>query len=410
METRELYGEKGKKSVWDMNPAEFVNELDESFSTENKFIANNRAKYINNPRVTEAIDVFTGLTIPLAEVAKAQALTAPAKSWKKLSPEAIEALNRHIDSVIINLGKTNPFMAQVLELAQQELFGLSGSDPQRMHEVALKLENLSWESYKSGLPTLYFPLDNAWGKLLHPGDAHGADVWDARVILLIPPSDEDQKQLRDWTDKVANFYQSSFPNLDLESLNEIRLLIGENVAFAGTEIVSHTAGEALENVIMIDTESYYFEPSEKITEQEFKNLYLRLMIGHELAHKVQGLAVGTQHAELHEWMCDVLAWRMAANYIGQFDLEKQTELFKALDFQATKELEKHGIKRRDDPFVKSYRASDLWYFETRKDNPSLESWINRLDKAITTLWDSESEEAKLALELEEQDAKNKSVI
>jgi hypothetical protein len=229
--------------------------------------------------------------------------------------------------------------------------------------------------------------------------------WDARAILMLPISSAEQIVIKDWANQVVDLYQQKFPDRDLKQLKQIHLFVGENIAHAGTEIASHTAGESQVNGVIIDLNGCY--PMEKnLTELEIMGLYTRVMVAHELAHEVQKIVMGDTYKELEEWMCDVLACRAIADYINQdqFDEDKQQELMTALETQTKLEFAANGVENRKNSIIRGYRASCLWLMEARKNNSDLKSWKAHLDKAIASLWDPGSEEARLALTLEEMDA------
>lgn len=393
-----------EKNPWEMKPNELSTLLKEDVSEERSQIAK---KKVENPEAGPALDIFSGLVKPLTDVAADQLRHTPGLSWAETSPRNIGTLQTYLKNAIPKLQNTDPAMAQVFEVVEEELLPLTGGDTKQMHELALRLENLAWESYSAGKPTILFPMDTIWTGLLCGKEK---PTWDARAILMQPLSLEKQLEIKAWTTSVINFYQDKFPELDLKSLHQVHLFVGENIAYAGTELASHTAGEALENGIMIDLNGCYsFEAD--LTESEIIDLYLRVMTAHELAHLVQKKAMNGNYPELEEWMCDTLACRVVANYIRRFDEAKQQPLMTVLETQFQLEFAANGAENRSNPTIISYRASDLWILDSLKNNPDLTSWTSRLDKTISTLWDPESEEAKQALALEETDAqKTKKVL
>lgn len=395
-----------EKTPWELNPEEFARFLEETIPEEIDYIKDQREKRKENLDVVQAMNVFIGsedkpgLVKLITRIAIDQISHPSGLSWEQLSPEGVKDLRTNLKYTIPDLQENNPAMARTFELVAQELLALPGGDIERMNRMALKLEDLAWEGYSANKPVVLFLYDGTWVNLMCSGKIPS---WDVRAILMKPVSLDEQLALKDWGSEVVSYYQQSFPDLDLKQLEQIRLFMGENVAHAGTEIASYTTGEAIVDGVMIDTNSDY--PIESnLTEKEIGDSYKRIRIAHELAHKVQHKAMGTEHLELQEWMCDVLAWRMMTDYIGQFDKNKQAELLRAIVDQAKIEFDSNGIENREDPLVRGYRASNLWLMKSRNDSPDLISWKSRLDKVISSLWDPDGKEAKLALELEEEDA------
>ena len=381
-----------EKSPWEMSRSELSLFLKKAIPEELALI---------NADASPEMEVFAGLVEPITHIAIGQ-ISNPGLSWKDSSREGAAALRTHLNDVIPQLQESNPTMAETFNLVEQELLPLPGGDQKLMDKLALRLENLAWKSYSAGKPTLLLPQDDIWGGIICPG---GKPSWDARALLMRPVSLEKQIEVQTWAKEVINLYQQKFPNLDLRKLEHIHLFVGENVAHAGTELASHTAGESLINGVMVDLNGCC--PIEgSLTEPEVMSLYVRLMTAHELAHLAKKIALDDTHKELEEWMCDVLAWRAIAEYVGQnqFDADKQQELITVLETQTKLEFAVNGVANREDPTIRGYRASCLWFMEARKNNPDLNSWKARLDKIISTLWDPESEEAQLALKLEEINA------
>lgn len=396
-----------EKTPWEMNRNELIILLKEAIPKETADTEDNKKQALN-PDTLQAMNVFTGqggnpgLVKLITDIAIDQISKPSGLSWEQSSPEGTEALQTYLKDVVPSLQESNPTLAKSLDLVSQKLLSLPGSNQDQMNQMALKLENWSWQGYSNGKPVILFPQDDIWIGIMCPDREPS---WDARAILMLPILPTEQLVVKNWADQVINLYQRKFPNLDLGQLEQIRLFVGNNVAHTGTELASHTAGESLVNGVMIDLNGCY--PIEgNLTEPETMGLYTRIMIAHELAHKVQEKAMGNRHKELEEWMCDILAWRAITDYIGQsqFDEDKQQELMKALETQTKSEFASTGIANREDSTIKGYRASGLWFMESRKNNPDLKSWINHLDKVISSLWEPESEEAQSALNLEEKNA------